>query len=731
MKRRDNQTKTVHILYPNHWDVDSWSVKNELNLEPDKYQYGFNRLEKYGFKVTYCRFPKNYLIKKIGSLISRLMPFYFNLYYLIFQLKHFLNADIFVNPLDNEGFTLCWLRKYNFFGLRKKKHIFIAPWLSSYAKTCSEKKLKKYKALLSTVDLCLYYSENENKILQEYLNIPEEKLKKFHFGVDAEFYIPKEVQEENFILAPGNDSFRDFEILCDVFKYLPNETLYIASKNRIKNRVIPPNIQYLNLQYNRELLDYYRRAKMILIPIKNDCHTSSGTTVLMESMLLGKPIIATATNYIREIVDQKEIAILVEPNNANALIEAITNLNSNSVIGKKMVESARCEAVKYFTSEYCMQKLSEVIHLHFTQLPKPSVHVILPRHYRIEEWINKNAKGLVPGRMQYDMLRLNEFGLNVTYKESPFNPPYNCISQLSRFLLGFSIIHYIYQIRSAQKADCIYTPVDPEGIVISIIRKLKLFKLNTKPHIFTAFWLSHYLEKSKGLKLRLLKYFLRPVDLFLVSTPSIKRIIQSYLDIPASRFSYHAHGIDIDFFTPTDTSTDNFIFCVGNDSHRDFRILNEIQYKLTGTRLVFATELRDKDLGLRETSKLKIVHLKHKELLEYYNRARFIIITIKMNCVTDSGMTTLKEAMCMGKAVIVSATDVMKELVENGINGLLAEPGNVNEMVEKINYLLDNPEVCKAIGREAYKKRDYFSTKMQLNSLADDIKYLIVSDSKK
>jgi glycosyltransferase involved in cell wall biosynthesis len=170
---------------------------------------------------------------------------------------------------------------------------------------------------------------------------------------------------------------------------------------------------------------------------------------------------------------------------------------------------------------------------------------------------------------------------------------------------------------------------------------------------------------------------------------------------------------------------------VGNDSHRDFRILNEIQYKLTGTRLVFATELRDKDLGLRETSKLKIVHLKHKELLEYYNRARFIIITIKMNCVTDSGMTTLKEAMCMGKAVIVSATDVMKELVENGINGLLAEPGNVNEMVEKINYLLDNPEVCKAIGREAYKKRDYFSTKMQLNSLADDIKYLIVSDSKK
>ena len=97
------------------------------------------------------------------------MPFYFDFYYLIFQLKHLLNADIIINVLDNEGFTLCWLRKYNLFGLQKKIHIFIPTWLPSYVQTCSENKLKIYKELLSTVDMCMYYFEGEKKILQEYL----------------------------------------------------------------------------------------------------------------------------------------------------------------------------------------------------------------------------------------------------------------------------------------------------------------------------------------------------------------------------------------------------------------------------------------------------------------------------------------------------------------------------------------------------------------------------------
>ncbi len=62
------------------------------------------------------------------------------------------------------------------------------------------------------------------------------------------------------------------------------------------------------------------------------------------------------------------------------------------------------------------------------------------------------------------------------------------------------------------------------------------------------------------------------------------------------------------------------------------------------------------------------------------------------------------EAFALGKPVIGSDIGGIPELIEDGIDGLLFEPGNSEELSEKIAYLISRPRLRKQMGRNARKK---------------------------
>jgi glycosyltransferase involved in cell wall biosynthesis len=66
--------------------------------------------------------------------------------------------------------------------------------------------------------------------------------------------------------------------------------------------------------------------------------------------------------------------------------------------------------------------------------------------------------------------------------------------------------------------------------------------------------------------------------------------------------------------------------------------------------------------------------------------------------------TILVEAMLRGKPVICSRIGGLSEIVEDGVTGLLFEPGNPNELVKKIRYLWDRPNLCRRMGRAGREK---------------------------
>jgi glycosyltransferase involved in cell wall biosynthesis len=61
------------------------------------------------------------------------------------------------------------------------------------------------------------------------------------------------------------------------------------------------------------------------------------------------------------------------------------------------------------------------------------------------------------------------------------------------------------------------------------------------------------------------------------------------------------------------------------------------------------------------------------------------------------------EAFACGKPVIASRLGSMAEIVEEGVTGLHFEPGNSDDLSDKIQWLLDNSNECHRMGKSARK----------------------------
>ncbi len=73
--------------------------------------------------------------------------------------------------------------------------------------------------------------------------------------------------------------------------------------------------------------------------------------------------------------------------------------------------------------------------------------------------------------------------------------------------------------------------------------------------------------------------------------------------------------------------------------------------------------------------------------------------------------TTLKEAMAMGLPVVTTFHAGIPEMVEDGVSGFLVEERSVDCLAEKLNYLIEHPELWNAMGQAGRARiEEHFET---------------------
>jgi glycosyltransferase involved in cell wall biosynthesis len=75
------------------------------------------------------------------------------------------------------------------------------------------------------------------------------------------------------------------------------------------------------------------------------------------------------------------------------------------------------------------------------------------------------------------------------------------------------------------------------------------------------------------------------------------------------------------------------------------------------------------------------------------------------------------EAMQCGKPVVSTFIGAISEIIDNGENGLLVKPRNVDQLAEKIRYLIERPDVADLMGKNAIKKfnKEYTLERFEVN----------------
>jgi glycosyltransferase involved in cell wall biosynthesis len=87
----------------------------------------------------------------------------------------------------------------------------------------------------------------------------------------------------------------------------------------------------------------------------------------------------------------------------------------------------------------------------------------------------------------------------------------------------------------------------------------------------------------------------------------------------------------------------------------------------------------------------------------FYQGARFLVVPSMW---FEGCPLVVSEAMSHGLPVIASRIGGLPEFVEDGVTGLLFEPGNVAELAEQIRTLWENPDLCRRLGEAGRRKAE-------------------------
>lgn len=114
-----------------------------------------------------------------------------------------------------------------------------------------------------------------------------------------------------------------------------------------------------------------------------------------------------------------------------------------------------------------------------------------------------------------------------------------------------------------------------------------------------------------------------------------------------------------------------------------------------------------------------------EDLLNFHQNAN---ITVIPSICYDNSPMVIYESLMNGTPVIGSKIGGIPELIDEGHNGFLFEPGNVDELRNKLQYLIEHPSELNDLEKGAFKSRKKYSMDIHIGRLEDIYKELLVTE---
>lgn len=321
------------------------------------------------------------------------------------------------------------------------------------------------------------------------------------------------------------------------------------------------------------------------------------------------------------------------------------------------------------------------------------------------------------------IFRVKQIGVPWFFLKVPY------LGSMLRFLrdliYSFSVYRKLKALNRRYKIDIVeYAEINSESFFHSIFSSKSIpfiVRCHTPYFILKRYYLK--LEKrviDNPLIFWMEKFCIKRANFITTPSKDLARIIRKELKTPLNKIEVVPNGIDVNKFCPIDLEKHRdgeiILLFVGRiERAKGVFIMGEAFCKLVKVykdkiiKCVFVGEDRGALTKLKSMLKKGgvIPHVEFRgvvseeELVKIYQQTD---IFINPSLIYESFSYTCLEAMASGVPVIASRIGGIPEVVEDGKTGFLFEPGEVDDLIEKLKILIEDPDKRRKMGKGARKR---------------------------
>ena len=242
------------------------------------------------------------------------------------------------------------------------------------------------RVLWSSADRVLTVSEASSLDVTDVYKISPEIVRVVYNGVDTELFKPnanfqfppqiKDLEGKRILLYVGHFGLRkglfnlirsmkfirneipDVHLVCigGVPAWLKGPDFWKILSQEAEHQGVSQNVTFLNAVPNPELVDFYRSADLFVLP----SYYETFSKVCVEAMACGKPVVATRSGGLPEVIKDGETGRLIPYGSVPQLASTAIELLSDGQKSRDMGEKARDRVVRMFTWGAVADKVTEV-----------------------------------------------------------------------------------------------------------------------------------------------------------------------------------------------------------------------------------------------------------------------------------------------------------------------------------------------------------------------------------
>lgn len=280
------------------------------------------------------------------------------------SLREANRADVVLSTVDTVGIPLVLAKRA---GLLRRPLAYVAIGLPErLARLRGERMRRLYAQGLAGTSRVVAYSEHEAEELRRWVAAHglEARVEFVRFGVDTDALVPSRDDLVDDVVSVGADPHRDYELLLGVARSMPSVSFrLVVTADRARTLGgAPANV---TIETDLRFGEMYRRlarARVVALPVRENSY-SGATTVLLQAMALGKPVVVTRTQAIATgygLVDGENCR-LVPPGDEVVFARALGTVLRDELHSRALGASARRTAERELSWRSYVARLEQLV----------------------------------------------------------------------------------------------------------------------------------------------------------------------------------------------------------------------------------------------------------------------------------------------------------------------------------------------------------------------------------